>query len=61
MAAGRAYDLVLFGASGYVGRLTAAYLAEHAAADTRVALAGRSPSGSPTSVRRWELPLPAGP
>ncbi len=43
MAAGRAYDLVLFGASGYVGRLTAAYLAEHAAADTRVALAGRSP------------------
>ena len=43
MAAGRAHDLVLFGASGYVGRLTAAYLAEHAPADTRIALAGRSP------------------
>lgn len=42
MLATRAYDLVLVGASGFVGRLTAAYLAEHAPPGTRVALAGRS-------------------
>ena len=42
MPATRAYDLVLFGASGFVGRLTAAYLAEHAPVGTRLALAGRS-------------------
>ncbi|CAM5674892.1 saccharopine dehydrogenase [Streptomyces spiroverticillatus] len=38
----RPYDIVLFGASGFVGELTAAYLAEHAPADCRWALAGRS-------------------
>lgn len=38
----REHDLVVFGASGFVGRLTAAYLAEHALAGTRIALAGRS-------------------
>ncbi len=36
------FDLVLLGASGFVGRLTASYLAEHAPAGLRVALAGRS-------------------
>ena len=36
------FDLVLLGASGFVGRLTARYLAEHAPAGLRVALAGRS-------------------
>jgi short subunit dehydrogenase-like uncharacterized protein len=36
------HDLVLFGATGFTGRLTARYLAEHAPADCRVALAGRS-------------------
>ncbi|MCW2713898.1 MAG: enoyl-ACP reductase [Frankiales bacterium] len=35
-------DLVLYGASGFVGALTAAYLAEHAPAGTTIALAGRS-------------------
>lgn len=38
----REHDLVVFGASGFVGRLTALYLAENAPADTRIALAGRS-------------------
>ncbi|GAA3486729.1 MULTISPECIES: saccharopine dehydrogenase family protein [Streptomyces] len=38
----RPYDIVLFGASGFVGELTAAHLAEHAPADCRWALAGRS-------------------
>lgn len=38
----REFDLVLFGATGFVGKLTARYLAEHAPADARIALAGRS-------------------
>jgi short subunit dehydrogenase-like uncharacterized protein len=39
---GREHDVVLFGASGFVGRLTAQYLALHAPDDVRVALGGRS-------------------
>jgi len=38
----REHDVVLFGATGFVGRLTAAYLASHAPSDARIALAGRS-------------------
>ena len=38
----RELDVVVFGATGFVGSLTAAYLAEHAPPTTRVGLAGRS-------------------
>ncbi|MFF1832598.1 saccharopine dehydrogenase family protein [Streptomyces sp. NPDC058231] len=38
----RPYDVVLFGATGFVGALTAEYLAAHAPAGCRWALAGRS-------------------
>ena len=38
----RRHDLVLFGATGFAGRLTAEYLAAHAPRDTRWALAGRN-------------------
>jgi len=38
----REHDVVLFGASGFVGRLTAEYLARDAPADVRIALGGRS-------------------
>ncbi|MDT0463374.1 saccharopine dehydrogenase family protein [Streptomyces gibsoniae] len=38
----RAYDVVLFGATGFVGALTARYLAAHAPEGLRWALAGRS-------------------
>jgi short subunit dehydrogenase-like uncharacterized protein len=38
----REHDLVVYGATGFVGVLTAAYLAEHAPADVRIALGGRS-------------------
>ena len=38
----RPYDIVLFGATGFTGELTARYLAEHAPGDCRWALAGRS-------------------
>lgn len=35
-------DLILLGATGFVGRLTAGYLADHAPAGLRIGLAGRS-------------------
>ena len=38
----RTYDLVLFGATGFTGGLTAEYLARHAPTGCRWALAGRS-------------------
>lgn len=42
MADERDLDLVLLGATGFVGRLIAEHLAEHAPAGTRIGLAGRS-------------------
>lgn len=36
------HDIILFGATGFVGRLVAGYLAGHAPPETRIALAGRS-------------------
>jgi short subunit dehydrogenase-like uncharacterized protein len=58
----RTYDLVVFGATGFVGRLLAAYLAEHAPAGTRIALAGRSRArceevraGLPPAARNWPV------
>jgi short subunit dehydrogenase-like uncharacterized protein len=38
----RTYDIVLFGATGFTGALTAEYLAKHAPSTTRWALAGRN-------------------
>ncbi|MGZ4197396.1 MAG: saccharopine dehydrogenase family protein [Solirubrobacteraceae bacterium] len=38
----REYDIVVFGATGFTGALTAEYLARHAPATTRWALAGRN-------------------
>ncbi len=56
----RAYDLVLFGASGFVGALTAAELAATAPAGVRIALAGRSRAkveavraSLPAAARDW--------
>ncbi|MET7708983.1 saccharopine dehydrogenase NADP-binding domain-containing protein [Micromonospora sp. NPDC005413] len=43
MAGERTYDVVLFGATGFTGGLTAEYLARHAPPGLRWALAGRSP------------------
>ncbi len=50
-------DIVLYGATGFVGRLAAAHLAEHAPEGARVALAGRSRHRLET-LRR-QLPRPA--
>jgi short subunit dehydrogenase-like uncharacterized protein len=41
-AAQREFDIVLYGATGFVGKLTAEYLSR-AGSDARIALAGRSP------------------
>jgi short subunit dehydrogenase-like uncharacterized protein len=38
----RSHDVVIFGATGFVGRLVSEYLAEHAPDGVRIALAGRS-------------------
>jgi len=43
LSSDRELDLVLFGATGFTGRLTAEYLARHAPSGLRWALAGRSP------------------
>jgi short subunit dehydrogenase-like uncharacterized protein len=42
MSADRALDVVVFGATGFVGRLTAEYLSRAAPSGVRVGLAGRS-------------------
>lgn len=52
----REYDLVLFGATGFVGRLTADYLARTAPETLRVALAGRSKE----RLEQVRAALPAG-
>ena len=44
MSSNRAFDIVLFGATGYTGGLTADYLARHAPPTARWALAGRNQS-----------------
>ncbi|GGI90772.1 saccharopine dehydrogenase family protein [Pseudarthrobacter scleromae] len=58
----REYDLVLYGATGFVGRLIGAYIAEHAPAGLRVGLAGRSTSRLeavrsqlPAAARGWAI------
>ncbi|WP_346618576.1 saccharopine dehydrogenase NADP-binding domain-containing protein [Blastococcus montanus] len=58
----RTHDLVVYGATGFVGRLLAGYLAEHAPEGTRIALAGRSRArleevraALPPAGRDWPL------
>ena len=65
-AASRDLDVVLFGATGFVGRLTAEHLAKHAPSGVRIGLAGRS--ADKLAALRRELgpaaagwPPPAGP
>ena len=58
----REFDVVVFGATGFVGLLTAAYLAEHAPPGIRIALAGRNQSkleatrsSLPATAADWPL------
>ncbi|MET7474419.1 saccharopine dehydrogenase NADP-binding domain-containing protein [Streptomyces sp. NPDC005648] len=66
----RPYDIVLFGATGFVGTLTAEYLAGHAPEGLRWAIAGRSerklerlrerlPGGEKVGVLRADVSEPA--
>ncbi|MEU2223614.1 saccharopine dehydrogenase NADP-binding domain-containing protein [Streptomyces sp. NPDC018347] len=66
----RPYDLVLFGATGFVGALTARYLADHAPRGLRWAVAGRDerrlerlcgtlPGGADIGVLRADVREPA--
>ncbi|MEU6372983.1 saccharopine dehydrogenase NADP-binding domain-containing protein [Streptomyces sp. NPDC046909] len=68
--ADRPYDIVLFGATGFVGMLTAEYLAAHAPEGLRWAIAGRSeeklhalrerlPGGAEIGVLRADVADPA--
>ena len=41
---GRQYDIVLYGATGYTGKLTASYMATHLPTDIKWAISGRSES-----------------
>jgi short subunit dehydrogenase-like uncharacterized protein len=38
----RQYEIVLLGATGYTGKLTAEYIQEHVATDLKWAIAGRN-------------------
>ncbi|MGY6026220.1 saccharopine dehydrogenase family protein [Streptomyces spinosirectus] len=69
--ADRPYDIVLFGATGFVGELTAEYLAAHAPDGLRWAIAGRDegklerlrerlPGGEKVGVLRADVSDPAG-
>ena len=53
----REFDLVLYGATGFVGKLTAEHLAVSAPSGARIALAGRS--ASKLDSLRSSLPAPA--
>lgn len=44
MSASRQYDIVVFGATGYTGKLTAEHIATKLPTDLKWALAGRSES-----------------
>ena len=60
MAAGdRTYDVVLFGATGFTGGLTAEYLAAHAPEGLRWAIAGRSESKLASVRDRLGVDVPA--
>ncbi|MFF8926274.1 saccharopine dehydrogenase family protein [Streptomyces longwoodensis] len=52
----RPYDIVLFGATGFVGRLIARYLDDHAPEEVRWAIAGRSEE----KLQRLREALPGG-
>lgn len=56
------HDIVVYGATGFVGQLLADYLARHAPADVRIALAGRNEAkltavraGLPAQAHQWPL------
>jgi len=61
MEAGRRYDVVLFGATGFTGGLTADYLAANAPAEMRWALGGRNRSKLDAVAARLAAAAPEAP
>ncbi|HET7417341.1 MAG TPA: saccharopine dehydrogenase NADP-binding domain-containing protein [Solirubrobacterales bacterium] len=61
MEASRRYDLVLFGATGFTGGLTADYLAANAPADLRWALVGRNRQKLDATAARLAAAAPEAP
>src|SRR6478735_5511796 len=61
MESSRQYDLVLFGATGFTGGLTADYLAAHAPATMRWALVGRNRAKLDAVAARLATAAPEGP
>jgi len=61
MEGSRPYDLVLFGATGFTGGLTADYLAAHAPATMRWAIAGRNRSKLDAVAARLAAAAPEAP
>ncbi|HSS41825.1 MAG TPA: saccharopine dehydrogenase NADP-binding domain-containing protein [Solirubrobacterales bacterium] len=61
MDGSRPYDLVLFGATGFTGGLTAEYLAAHGPAEMKWALAGRNRSKLEAVVARLAAASPQAP
>jgi short subunit dehydrogenase-like uncharacterized protein len=61
MEGSRQYDLVLFGATGFTGGLTADYLAAHAPATMRWAIAGRNRSKLDAVAGRLAAAAPEAP
>jgi short subunit dehydrogenase-like uncharacterized protein len=54
----REYDVVLFGATGFTGALTAEYLAQHSGAELRWALAGRNRAKLEALAERLGVDVP---
>ncbi len=54
----RDHDVVVFGATGFTGALTAQYLAEHGDAGTRWAIAGRNPDKLKQTLDTLGLDVP---
>lgn len=59
-ATDREHDVVVFGATGFTGALTAEYLARHADKGTRIAVAGRNRGKLERLRDRLSADLPAG-
>lgn len=57
----RSFDIVVFGATGFTGGLTADYLSAHLPSDARWALAGRNPANLDAVQARLATTNPAAP
>lgn len=57
----RELDIIVYGASGFVGKLLADYLVKHAPEGTKIGLGGRSSRSWQPLAPIWVPPLPISP